>query len=167
VSNPKSAAGGILGAVRPRHPSRWLRAAGALLLLAPLAATAQVIQPRLSGDGSALVLMEEIAAPPERQPLLTLEFPRLPRVRQIRVAGKGLIPPAAVILLCGEHLWTIPRSEVLLIQDRTHAFFAVAPEIARQALEAPDCRVVLAGVQIPIPLELLARVWAEEPPPSR
>ena len=77
--------------------------------LLPCLASAQVIQPRLTADGKALILLEEVRDPPEkRQPMVTLEFSPELGLRHIRVAGKGIVPPAAVSLQCGTETWPMP-----------------------------------------------------------
>lgn len=138
------------------------RAAAGALALVLLAATAgaQIIQPRLTSDGTALILLDEIPGPPpERQPLVVLEFPPDLGARQIRVAASGLVAPPSVDLACGSRTWTIARSDLLQVHDRVHVFFGVATEIAEAVLALTECRLVLAGVKIPIPTELLRAVW--------
>jgi len=135
--------------------------------LLPCFASAQVIQPRLTADGKALILLEEIREPPEkRQPLVTLEFSPELGVRHVRVAGKGIVPPAAVSLQCGAETWPIARSEIRQMPDQTHAFFAVEKAVVETVLARPSCRLILVGAEIPIPRDLLQAVWAAAPPPG-
>jgi len=149
-------------AVKPSGLLAWV-----LLLSLPFPTSAQVIQPRLTADGKALILLEEIREPPEqRQPMITLEFSPELGIRHIRVAGKGIVPPAAVSLQCGVATWPIARSEVRLMPEQTHAFFAVEKAVADAVLARPSCRLILVGVQIPIPRDLLQAVWAPPPPPG-
>lgn len=139
--------------------------ASALLLGAASPASTQPIQPRLTGDGKALILLEEIREPADkRQPLVTLEFPPALGSRYIRVAGRSLLPPPTVDLRCGTKTWTIARSEIRQMPEQTHAFFAVEKDVAEAALSGPSCGLVLVGVQIPIPRDLLRAVWAEPVP---
>ncbi len=149
-------------AVKPFGPLAW-----AVLLALPFPTSAQVTQPRLTADGKALILLEEIREPPEkRQPMVTLEFSPGLGIRHIRVAGKGIVPPAAVSLQCGTETWPIARSEIRQMPEQTHAFFAVEKGVAETVLARPSCRLVLVGVQIPIPRDLLQAVWAVPPLPG-
>ena len=66
-----------------------------------------------------------------------------------------------MILMCGSKMWTLARSDVIQTQEHTHAFFGVEKEVAEVALTWLDCRLVLVGVQIPIPRDLLWTVWAD------
>lgn len=139
----------------------------ALLIVAVVSTSAQVIQPRLTADGTALIMLEEIREPPEkRQPLVSVEFPPQLGSRHIRVAGKGVAPPATVDLRCGEKTWTITLSEIRQMPEQTHGFFTVEKAVAEAVLTGPSCRLVLVGVQIPIPRDLLRAVWADRAPPG-
>lgn len=134
----------------------------ALLCLLSFPTSAQVTQPRLTGDGKMLILLEEILEPPERrQPLVTIEFSPNLGTPQVRVAGKGILAPASLKLVCGSQTWTLGRSDVLQVLERTHVFFGVAKEAAEAALTWPECRLMLVGAQIPIPRDLLWAVWAD------
>ena len=133
--------------------------------LLPCLASPQVLQPRLTADGKALILLEEVRDPPEkRQPMVTLEFSPELGLRHIRVAGKGIVPPAAISLQCGTETWPIARSETRQLPDQTHTFFAVEKTVVEIVLTRPSCRLILVGVQIPIPRDLLQAVWAAPPP---
>ena len=135
--------------------------------LLPCSASAQVIQPRLTADRKALILLEEIREPSEkRQPMVTLEFSPELGIRHIRVAGQGIVPPAAVSLQCGTETWPIARSETRLLPQQTHAFFAVEKTIAEIVLARPSCQLILVGVRIPIPRDLLQAVWTAPLPPG-
>jgi hypothetical protein len=50
--------------------------------------------------------------------------------------------------------------------EQTHAFFAVEKAVAETVLARPSCRLILVGVRIPIPRDLLQAVWAAAPPPG-
>ncbi len=141
--------------------------AGAALVAAVSSASAQVSEPRLTTDGTALILLDEVREPPtKRQPLVSLEFPPEIGSRHIRVAGRGVVPPAAVELRCGPKSWKVALSEVRQMREQTHAFFAVEKQVAEAILTEPSCRLVLVGVQIPIPGDLLRQVWVIPRPPE-
>ena len=147
--------------------ARTLGVFGALLLASAVSAPAQVIEPRLTADRKALILLDEIREPPEkRQPLVSLEFAQALGSRHIRVAGRGIVPPAAINLQCGTEKWTIGLSEIRQMPEQTHAFFTVEKEVAAAILSRPSCRLIVAGVQMPIPRDLLQAVWTEPAPPG-
>ena len=62
-----------------------------LVSFASSSASPQAVRPHLTADGTALILLEEIREPVEKQqPLIALELSRDTKTRQIRVAGRGI-----------------------------------------------------------------------------
>lgn len=156
--------------VGARHPSspasrgtlRRIVSFTLIAILPSVPAAAQVVQPSLSEDGSRLTLLDEIRNPPERrQPLIALEFVPDRGSRHIRVAGHGMQAPATVDLRCGARTWRLGRTLLSITPSRNQAFFGVQKETVEALLTWPRCRLLLVGVQIPIPRDLLWAVWRD------
>lgn len=150
---------------REAYRKRWRDAANGAVVpftVIPISAgpAGRAPQPRLSDDGTTLVLMEEVRAPANRlQPEITLGTAEATRSARIQVAGEGIAPLPAVAIACPWSRRSISLSGFSRESQRSVASYDVDESIARMVSSEPRCHVALAGAMFPIPRDLAAIVW--------
>jgi micrococcal nuclease len=121
-------------------------------------------RPWLSTDGRTLTLTEEIREPLERrQPAIRLNT-TASGARQILVSGYGIAPPATILLVCDDRVRALNASALEDSGRLVVATYEVPSDLARTTLAAATCELEVAGVALPIPLNLLRIAWSQPPP---
>jgi micrococcal nuclease len=137
----------------------------ALVVVAAPPVAAQVVNPHLADDGATVILLEEIRDPPaKRQPRVALTQDRTSGVHQLQVGGQGISPPSSVTLSCAgrERALALTRAERGV--ETVLATFEIPKDVVRTLLDSRACHLVLVGVRIPIPGELLRAAWSRPVP---
>ena len=135
---------------------------GALLVVFPLG-SARVLAagPRVTDQGHTLILLDEVREPQDkRQPRITLTEDRMTGGRQVRIAGHGIAPLREITTVCGGRNWRIGLSDFRQTPETNVATYDVPGDVVTQALNLPECSLLIAGARIPIPRDLVLAVWA-------
>jgi hypothetical protein len=143
----------------------------ALLLVAVTYAasssSAPVVRPQLTDNNPTLILLDEIREPPEqRQPSVRLTRSPSTGTREIRVSGRGIVAPTSIDLSCSGRVRRVTLTAVQDEPDQKVATYHVSADAADTILGYPGCFLVLVGVRIPLPQDLVQVVWGDSKPSS-
>ncbi len=113
-----------------------------------------------------MFLVEEIRQPQHlRQPEITLTVsPTTTRSAEIRISGQGVNSPSSIGVVCFPNTWwPLDRTTHSETPERSSTTYEVGNEASEEILKAQSCYVAVAGLALPVPLDLLSVAWGRKP----